>query len=65
MPMPKTDQQRQARSRQARAEAGGKQVNVWLEPKAARKLETLQAAGETIAAAINRLLLAAKPKGKA
>lgn len=54
------ENERQARSRQARAEAGGKQVAVWLTPAAVRKLAALQARGESIAGAINRLLVESK-----
>lgn len=51
------DKARQARSRQARAEAGGKQVAVWLTPAAVKRLAAIQAHGESIAGAINRLLV--------
>ena len=47
---------RQARSRKARAEAGGKQIAVMLTPKAAEKLACHVAKGETIAQVVNRLL---------
>ena len=50
------DQERQARSRKARAEAGGKQIAVMLTPKAAEKLARHVAKGETIAEVVNRLL---------
>ena len=52
---------RQARSRQARAEAGGKQIAVMLTPTAAAKLAAWVAKGETIAAVINRLLTRSRP----
>ena len=52
---------RQARSRKARADAGGKQVAVMLTPAAAAKLAALVATGETIAGVINRLLVRSKP----
>lgn len=54
-----TAAERQARSRQARAAAGGKQIAVMLTPAAAAKLAKLTAKGETIAAVVNRLLTAA------
>jgi hypothetical protein len=59
--MPKTDRDRQARSRQARAEAGGKQIAVMLTPAAAAKLAAWVAKGETIAGVVNRLLARSKP----
>ena len=52
---------RQARSRQARAQAGGKQIAVMLTPAAAAKLAQWVAKGETIAGVINRLLVRSKP----
>ena len=52
---------RQARSRKARAEAGGKQIAVMLTPAAAAKLAAWIARGETIAGVINRLLTRSKP----
>lgn len=52
---------RQARSRQARAEAGGKQIAVMLTPAAAAKLAAWVAKGETIAAVVNRLLERSRP----
>lgn len=52
---------RQARSRKARAEAGGKQIAVWLTPEAVKRLAALQAHGESIAGAINRLLTQKEP----
>lgn len=52
---------RQARSRQARAEAGGKQIAVMLTPAAAAKLAAWVARGETIASTINRLLTRSRP----
>lgn len=55
------DPERQARSRQARAEAGGKQIAVMLTPAAAAKLAAWVAKGESIAAVINRLLTRSKP----
>lgn len=61
----RTRNERQARIRKFRAEEGGRLVQVWLSPVATRKLDRLTTAGETIAAAINRLLMASKPKGKA
>lgn len=48
--------ERQARSRKARAEAGGKQIAVMLTPKAASKLASHVEKGETIAGVVNRLL---------
>ena len=52
---------RQARSRKARAEAGGKQIAVMLTPEAAAKLSAWVARGETIAAVVNRLLARSRP----
>jgi hypothetical protein len=57
----KPDSERQARSREARAEAGGKQIAVFLTPAAAAKLAAWLARGETIASTINRLLTRSKP----
>jgi hypothetical protein len=56
-----TEQERQARSRKARAEAGGKQIAVMLTPTAAAKLAAWVARGETIAAVVNRLLSRSRP----
>ena len=53
--------ERQARSRQARAEAGGKQIAVMLTPKAASKLAEHIAKGQTIAAIVNRMLERSRP----
>ncbi len=53
--------ERQAKSRAARAEQGGKQIAVMLTPEAAAKLAKWVSKGETIAAVINRLLLRSKP----
>jgi len=55
------DHERQARSRKARAEAGGKQIAVMLTPAAAAKLAAWVAKGETIAGVINRLLTRSRP----
>lgn len=52
---------RQARSRKARAEAGGKQIAVMLTRSASAKLAAHVAQGETIAAVINRLLSRSRP----
>ena len=52
---------RQARSRKARAEAGGKQIAVMLTPEAAAKLSAHVAKGETISSTVNRLLCESKP----
>lgn len=52
---------RQARSRKARAEAGGKQIAVMLTPAAAAKLAAWVAKGETIAGLINRMLTKSRP----
>lgn len=57
MAINKTPADRQARSRKARAEAGGKQIAVMLTPKAAEKLAGHVAKGETIAQVVNRLLV--------
>ena len=59
--MPNNPADRQARSRKARAEAGGKQVALFLTPKAAGKLELWQARGDSIAVVINRLLERSRP----
>lgn len=58
--------QRQARSREARTEAGGKQVSVFLEAKANAKLEDWVKAGYGIAETINRVLRSSRvpPKRK-
>lgn len=56
-----TEQERQARSRNARASAGGKQVAVMLTPAAAAKLAAWTAKGEPIAAVVNRLLIRSRP----
>ena len=53
--------ERQARSRQARADAGGKQIAVFLTPAAATKLAAWIKRGETIASTINKLLTRSKP----
>ena len=50
------DPDRQARSRKARAAAGGKQIAVMLTPQAAAKLAEHTAKGESITAVVNRLL---------
>ena len=55
------DADRQARSREARAKAGGKQISVFLSPTAAAKLAAWVARGETIAGIINKLLTRSKP----
>ena len=52
---------RQSRSREARAEAGGKQIAVMLTPAAAIKLAAWVQRGETIAGVVNRLLTRSKP----
>jgi hypothetical protein len=52
---------RQAHSRKARAEAGGKQITVMLTPEAAAKLAAHVAKGEPIAAVVNRLLIRSRP----
>ena len=59
--MKSPDHERQARSRKARAEAGGKQIAVMLTPAAAAKLAAHVAKGETIAGIVNRLLERSKP----
>lgn len=56
-----TSASRQARSRKARAEVGGKQIAVMLTPAAAAKLATHTAKGEPIAAVISRLLVRSRP----
>lgn len=57
----KTATERQARSRKARAEAGGKQIAVMLTPAASAKLARWQAKGETVAGVVNRLLERSRP----
>lgn len=52
---------RQAKSREARAKAGGKQIAVMLTPGAAAKLADHVAKGESIAGVINRLLERSRP----
>lgn len=52
---------RQARSREARAVVGGKQIAVMLTPAAAAKLAAHVAKGETIASVVNRLLVKSRP----
>lgn len=59
--MTRNDADRQARSREARAEAGGKQIAVMLTPAAAAKLAAWVAKGETIASVVNRLLTRSRP----
>lgn len=59
--MSETDADRQARSREARTDAGEKQVAVWLTPAAASKLAAWIKRGETIASTINKLLTRSKP----
>lgn len=56
-----SDRERQARSRQARAEAGSKQIAVMLTPAAAAKLAAWLERGETIAGVVNRLLAKSRP----
>ena len=56
-----TTADRQARSRKARADAGGKQIAVMLTPAAAAKLAAWVAKGETAAGTVNRLLTRSKP----
>lgn len=55
------DTERQALSRKARADAGGKQIAVMLTPAAAAKLAAHVAKGEPIAAVVNRLLINSRP----
>lgn len=52
---------RMARSRQSRAEAGGKQISVFLTPAAAAKLAAWVKRGESIASIVNKLLTRSKP----
>jgi len=59
--MTRTEAERQARSRKARAEAGGKQIAVMLTPQAAAKLAEHIAKGESITAVVNRLMCDSKP----
>lgn len=60
-----TAHERQARSREARAKAGGKQIAVMLNPAAAAKLAAHVARGETIAGVVNRLLSKSRPNSGA
>jgi len=53
--------ERQAKSRQSRTEAGGKQIAVMLTPKARAKLDAWVAKGQSIAQTINRMLERSKP----
>jgi len=53
--------ERQARSRKARAQEGGKQIAVMLTPAAAAKLAAWVEKGETIAGVINRMLTKSRP----
>jgi len=55
------DAERQAISRQARAEVGGKQIAVMLTPAAASKLVAWVKRGETIASIVNKLLTRSRP----
>lgn len=59
--MREPDADRQARSRKARAEAGGKQIAVFLSPAAAAKLAAWLRKGHTIAGTVNLLLTRSKP----
>lgn len=59
--MANDDADRQARSREARANAGGKQIAVFLTPAAAAKLAAWVQRGETIASIVNKLLTRSKP----
>lgn len=54
--------ERQARSRKARAEAGGKQIAVMLSPAATAKLAKWQACGHSATNIICRLLARSRPK---
>ena len=56
-----TSTERQARSRKARAQEGGKQIAVMLTPAAAAKLAAWVEKGETIAGVINRMLTKSRP----
>ena len=56
-----TPSDRMARSRKARADAGGKQVAVMLTPAAADKLAAWLLRGLSATQAINRLLERSKP----
>lgn len=55
------ERNRQAASRAARAEAGGKQIAVMLDAEARTKLDAWVAKGQSIAYTINRLLKRSKP----
>ncbi len=59
--MKTTDQERQASSREARANAGGNQVAVMLSPAATAKLAKWRVRGLTYTAAVNLLLERSKP----
>ena len=56
-----TEAERQARSRKARAEVGGKQIAVMLTPAAADKLARWLLRGLTATQSINLLLERSKP----
>ena len=58
---PMADHERQARSRKARAQEGGKQIAVMLTPAAAAKLAAWVAKGDTIVGVINRMLTKSRP----
>ena len=53
--------ERQAKSRQSRTEAGGKQIAVMLDAEARVKLEAWVAKGFSIAQTVNRLLKRSRP----
>lgn len=57
----KTPAEYQARSREARAKEGGKQIAVMLTPAAAAKLAAWVARGESIASIVNGLLTRSRP----
>jgi len=56
-----TDSERQARSRKARAKAGGKQIAVMLTPLAAAKLALWRLRGLSATEAVSLLLERSKP----
>lgn len=58
---PTDSAERLARSREARAKEGGRQLSTWLDAAAAEKLDRWLAKGETVKAVINRLLTRSKP----
>lgn len=55
---------RQAKSRKAKKERGGRQVSAWLDLDASDELKKLTDAGETIGGILNSLLHQSRFRGK-